>query len=263
MAERSSIDLEGLCKGKSVALIGPSGHLSGTRLGAKIDSFEVVIRFNGLPKPKDWLDYGSRTDVLFLNMGTNYIEPFREELRFSGLEQEQISLIYCPKLEFDTRERNHQGASESVFDNYSLLGWNIAFQKMPDTEVNHLSKILGGYPTVGAMGILKVSSLGAKSIFVSGFSFYEGFNTYYQSATNPKGGRLRSVAGHPLRKEVRALQVELAGSRGLVSGDKVFSRIIFDRKYRGPNKILYFSQFMRGLLLGSLNMLRECCRVTK
>lgn len=257
MPESLAITIESLCKGKSVALVGPSGHLYGKGLGTKIDSFDIVIRFNGLPRPEAWVDYGSRTDVLFLNMGTNYIRSFREELRFSGLDEHQISLIYCPKLKFETRERSHSGPSESVFDNYASLGWQIPFQKMEDIEVHKLSHILGGYPTVGAIGILKVASLGAKNIFICGFSFYEGFNTYYQSVKNKKGGRLRSVAGHPLRKEVRALQNALSGCEYLVSGDPVFNRIIFEKKYRGPNKFLSLSQFIQGVFTGALSKFGE------
>lgn len=243
--------LENICRGKTVALVGPSGHLAAQSLGETIDSFDVVIRFNGLPTPEVWSDYGSRTDVLFLNMGTIFLPLFREEIRKSGLSPKQISLVYCPKDEFDTRSRDYAQPPESVFDNYEKLGWTIPFQKMQDDEVSILSKTLGGYPTLGAIGILKIASLECKQIFICGFSFYEGFNTYAPNVIKPNKTRVRAVAGHPLRQEVRALQKELVVHKDRIISDKVFERIIFEGKYRGPNLLIQFSQFVRGALLGA------------
>ena len=45
--------------GKSVALVGPSPHISGKNLGKFIDSFDVVVRVNEIGiSIKNYQDYG-------------------------------------------------------------------------------------------------------------------------------------------------------------------------------------------------------------
>lgn len=56
-------------KGKKVAIVGPSPWLNGRKMGAYIDSFDIVVRINqGIFLPKSSAeDYGSRTDIIYLS----------------------------------------------------------------------------------------------------------------------------------------------------------------------------------------------------
>lgn len=52
---------------KSCAVVGSSSELVGRRLGAAIDSFQVVIRVNRLPSSALFEDFGRRTDMFAAN----------------------------------------------------------------------------------------------------------------------------------------------------------------------------------------------------
>jgi hypothetical protein len=49
------------------ALVGNSDTMLGSGLGKEIHDNDVVIRINRVPDPEFWKDFGSRTDVLFIN----------------------------------------------------------------------------------------------------------------------------------------------------------------------------------------------------
>lgn len=55
------------------ALIGGSSHLRKKNLGAKIDSYDTVIRVNRISSPEFFKDFGKRTDVLFIGPINNGI----------------------------------------------------------------------------------------------------------------------------------------------------------------------------------------------
>lgn len=53
--------------GNSVALVGSSGSLAGSRHGREIDKFDTIIRFNRAPTKSFEEDVGSRTSIRTLN----------------------------------------------------------------------------------------------------------------------------------------------------------------------------------------------------
>lgn len=58
-----------MLENKTICVVGPSTNLIGKGYGTFIDSFDIVIRFNGsLPIPNDSIiDYGKKTDILCIN----------------------------------------------------------------------------------------------------------------------------------------------------------------------------------------------------
>ena len=61
---------ENFIKDKSVAIVGNGPQEIGTKNGKKIDSYDVVIRFNGFKCCGFEDDYGSKTTILSQSMGT-------------------------------------------------------------------------------------------------------------------------------------------------------------------------------------------------
>ena len=59
-----------LVRGRSVALVGRAGYLTGSALGAEIDAADVVVRVNWrLPIPRPQVvDTGARTDLIYHGM---------------------------------------------------------------------------------------------------------------------------------------------------------------------------------------------------
>lgn len=49
------------------ALVGASSVMAGSKAGADIDGYDVVIRVNRIPNNEYYEDFGNRTDVLFVN----------------------------------------------------------------------------------------------------------------------------------------------------------------------------------------------------
>merc|ERR1719356_2181779 len=54
-------------KFQDCALIGSSSILKGASRGAEIDAHKTIIRINRLPTINDMQDFGTRTDVVYLN----------------------------------------------------------------------------------------------------------------------------------------------------------------------------------------------------
>jgi hypothetical protein len=61
-------NFEDLVKNKNVVIVGPAHHLTGSNFGKIIDSYDVVVKINGLLYNKNPKDYGARIDVLTTNL---------------------------------------------------------------------------------------------------------------------------------------------------------------------------------------------------
>lgn len=66
--ERDS-EFKSYITGKRVIFVGPATSISGKGLGELIESYDIVVRTNGSFKinPEDEVDYGRRTDILYVN----------------------------------------------------------------------------------------------------------------------------------------------------------------------------------------------------
>ena len=88
--------MDGLIYNKTIALVGPAKYLEKSRMGKKIDSYDVVVRLNRgieLVDKIPW-DVGTRSDILYscliekpANAGTIDLEQ---------LEKWKVKQICCP-----------------------------------------------------------------------------------------------------------------------------------------------------------------------
>jgi hypothetical protein len=77
-------------KNKRIIMVGPAPYLEGQKLGKEIDSYDVVVRINHgiLLSKNNPEDYGSRTDVLYVNQKMrlhyqlDYPEEWLKEIKF-------------------------------------------------------------------------------------------------------------------------------------------------------------------------------------
>mgnify|MGYP001585961688 CR=1 FL=1 len=65
--------LEKILSGKTVILVGPSPYLSGKENGKLIDQYDIICRMNEVFPVGQANDYGSRTDIAFLNKIYSYL----------------------------------------------------------------------------------------------------------------------------------------------------------------------------------------------
>ena len=104
---------ETLVKNKKVAIVGPSPHLVNTGLGQYIDSHDLVIRINEILPSGYFQDYGSKTDIVFLNLGNDWLE---------------ITIEMINNLMF--KEKNNPDLLKKVLNLDALsLEWREKFQK--------------------------------------------------------------------------------------------------------------------------------------
>jgi hypothetical protein len=77
-------------KGKRIIMVGPAPYLEGKKMGKEIDSYDIVVRINHgiLLSKNNPEDYGSRTDVLYVNQKMrlhyqlDYPEEWLKEVKF-------------------------------------------------------------------------------------------------------------------------------------------------------------------------------------
>ena len=166
--------LQSLVSEKKVALVGPSPHILGKGLGKHIDSFDLVCRINNLPDPKLSTDYGSRTDILFHNTGTAFLDYFKARM----LEDERyksIKLIYCPvvkALGSDSIPAILTLGKSPVANNFPKINvHNLAFEAISTEAYGKYYNALRAEPNCGMMAI-SLLSLMTSELFMTGFSFY-------------------------------------------------------------------------------------------
>ena len=82
-----------LIQGKRVVIVGPSPHLIDTKFGDVIDSYDIVCRVNEVHPTGFEKDYGNRTDVIFHNCGTRFIDTFGQRLQTKSM----ISFVSPPR----------------------------------------------------------------------------------------------------------------------------------------------------------------------
>ena len=89
-------ELLSILKDKKVAVVGPSPHLMGSKLGKLIDSYDLVCRINEVHPTGYEEDYGSNTDIVFHNCGTAFIDTFGDRLLAKSIISKYLKFVVCP-----------------------------------------------------------------------------------------------------------------------------------------------------------------------
>ena len=79
-----------------MAIVGPSPHLIDTKFGNVIDSYDIVCRVNEVHPTGFDRDYGNRTDVIFHNCGTRFIDTFAQRLQAKSIISKYLKMVICP-----------------------------------------------------------------------------------------------------------------------------------------------------------------------
>ena len=98
-------------KGKRIIMVGPAPYLEGQGLGKEIDKYDIVVRINHgiLLAKNNPEDYGSKTDVLYVNQKMrlhyqlDYPEEWMKEIKYLNTIYQQFPFpqpfpcIFCKK----------------------------------------------------------------------------------------------------------------------------------------------------------------------
>lgn len=182
--------IEELLKDKRIAFVGPSNHLEGKKIGKLIDEYDLICRVNEI-FPKDLgEDYGSRTDISFINFATREITHFIYKIRESGEKAKNIKQFICPVI----KAQHDWGGS--VRDNEKIINiYNTPTYFIDKEDYETLYNQVGIEPNMGFLSILFLLQYSIKELFVTGISFYaqlrgnttvKDYDIYYHKGYTPK-----------------------------------------------------------------------------
>ncbi len=157
--------------GRSVAIVGSAPSCAENAPGF-VDSHEIVVRVNNY---KTGSAQGFRTDVHYAFYGTS-VRKRREELQADGVT---LCMCKCPDgkpIASEWHERNHRQVGIDYRYIYAnRRAWWFCDTFVPD-EARYLAKfeLLGRHiPTTGFAAILDVLEAKPRSLYLTGFDFFE------------------------------------------------------------------------------------------
>ena len=144
---------------KNIAIIGPAQYLENIEQGSKIDTYDIIIRFNASISIEQSMTskIGSRTDVWIYN--------FKNTEILDNLPEKLPQLIFCPY------------PKESIKDSDYIKNLpEIPLECIENDFFQQLLMALKFEPNSFLLVLLILLRQNVKSIYVSGFSFlYDGY----------------------------------------------------------------------------------------
>jgi len=167
--------------GVSLAVVGNAGYLAGAALGPAIDAHDIVLRMNNFRTDGFEQAVGSRLGVFMTNFASvvsNLDQPAVRRSRFVVSSRPN-------NFRKDRLRGLHNVFGRNLTAGMARLG-GVPVYAPPVDLFCHYTSQLGVYPTTGAMAILlALDVLGprCRSIFLTGFSFFQGRSHYFSDAT--------------------------------------------------------------------------------
>ena len=213
-------DLYNLVEGKRVAVIGPAPYLLEKGMGALIDDYDIVVRPNEIIPPRDIrCDYGDRTDILFCNFGTIWMPGIKRKIALDDHEEyfKKLKLVVACGIKTVHADTDYlswpdERVSDLVknFNEINSYGLPFYWIGVKDYKILH-SKVGVEYNT-GIGAIMMLLQYPVRELYVTGFSFYKGGNSYdelyYPGHTDEHDQQGRPCgfnAGHGARANQRQL----------------------------------------------------------
>lgn len=204
--------LENMVKGKKVIIVGPSPHLMGKNLGEYIDSHDIVCRVNNLPSIDLKSDYGSKTDILFHNCASTFLDYFKTQM-LEDDRYKKIKLVYCPVLKSvgsDNIANIVRLGVSPVANNFPKINvYNLPFEAIDTNTYAKYYMAMQAEPNCGMMAIVLLLGSLVDSLFITGFSFYaqgiEAKNSYIPGHRYIIDGYDSSTTGeasHPQKPQI-------------------------------------------------------------
>lgn len=207
-----------LLSGKKIAAVGPSPHLTKSGLGPRIDSYDIVCRFNEV-RPKGLeSDYGSRVDVMFWHLNNCDMGMFKyyADLDLDGFNSARL-MVY-PRQHEDV---NRRGCGSSTPEKNVKQLPDIPFYQVDTNKVAKWETDYSDHLNVGVLGLLMILEVPFEELFVSGFSFYGTSPSWHKN--HPTHANI-TTKSHGVAAGIRALRDNVQGKN--VIGDSMFEEII-------------------------------------
>jgi len=179
-------DLLRLVEDKRVAIVGPALYLTGMGRGPKFDRFDIVVRPNEIiPLRHLRCDYGSKTDVMFCNFGTTWIPGIKRKIALDDHVKyfKSLKLVVASAIKAHHAETNYLSWPDehvsSIVKNFSDINeYDLPFYWIGVRDYKTLYHKIGVEFNTGIAAISMLLHYPVKEVFVTGFTFYKGGNTY-------------------------------------------------------------------------------------
>lgn len=230
MYYRKDERLEKLLENKSVCLVGPAPYLMNKNIGNIIDQYDIICRMNEIFPVDLHKDYGSRTDISFLNCATLSVTDYVYKMREAGDIAENMKFIICPviKVAHDWSGR--------VVDNAKMINiFDIPFYNIDEESYKSFYQEVGCEPNTGILAILILLQYNIKKLFITGMTFYSEckngnpYDTHYHKNHTPEDLQLKTFNPH-------------AGHSQLIQKEYFKSKILKDKRIMldmDISKVLY------------------------
>jgi len=160
-----------LVSGKRIAVVGPAPYMGSSNLGDKIESYDLVVRFNrSFPVPENMTPHiGKRTDILYVvSKWLNY----KDESYVQAARDAGIKCIYISYPDPSRCNKQKEWMKDFVY-----------FRQPTAWEGSRFTAMLQAKPATGNMGIIDLLSYPIKEMFICGFTFYMD-GLYYDGYAN-------------------------------------------------------------------------------
>jgi len=169
--------LSKLLENKRVAIVGPSPHLIDMGLGKKIDQYDIVCRVNEVHPTGFENFYGNRTDIMFNNCGSDFIEELGNRIKEKTEVAEKIKYVVCPCVKAKGSDNNwslwRDDHVSDVVENFNKINiHNTPFWWIGIKNYRKVYDIFGCEPNAGQTSILLLLQHNIKELLITGFSFY-------------------------------------------------------------------------------------------
>jgi len=165
-----------LLEDKRVVIVGPSPHLMEKGIGKIIDSYDLVCRINEVHPTNYEKDYGNRTDIIFHNCGTKFINMFGERLCTKAYISKYIKYVICPCVKAvgpDDWQRWPSDFISPVVKNFNEINvFNLPFHWIGMQNYKMIYDEVGSEPNAGQTAITMLMNHNIKELLIVGFSFY-------------------------------------------------------------------------------------------
>jgi hypothetical protein len=202
-------DLLKLVKNKRVVVVGPAPYLLGRNMGTVIDDYDIVIRINDIIPPMDIRkDYGTRTDILFHNLGTPWMPELRGKIRNNKDHFNNLKMTICPVIKSDHSETNFLSWADHYVSNVVRNFEQVNAPRMPFYWIgvrdykNIYNEVKVQFNS-GFGAIIMLLEYPLKELFITGFTLYQGGSKYedqyykdFMDEENIKGKSFGPNAGH-------------------------------------------------------------------
>jgi len=177
-------ELKSLLEDKRVAVVGPAHYLTGKSQGSIIDDYDIVIRPNQFAVPPHLHeDYGSRTDVMFHNCGTPWMDGLKEQVAENPEDFRALKMVVCPVIKADHSENNFMSWPDDHISacayNFKSISTVTPFYWIGVKNYRAAYKQIGCQPYTGIMTICTVLHYPIRELYVTGFDFYTGARVYH------------------------------------------------------------------------------------